>query len=57
MSNVPHFMKQVRQGVKFGNFIAFDSLTHDGLVDAYSKLAMGYCGEKTAKEMKITREI
>lgn len=28
----------------------------DGLTDAYDKVHMGNCGEKTAKEMKISRD-
>lgn len=57
MSNAPHLLKNTRQGVRFGDFAATDSLTHDGLIDAYGKMAMGFCGEKTAKEQGITREI
>lgn len=57
MSNAPHLLRNSRTGNKFGDFITLDSLTHDGLVDAYGKMAMGFCGEKTAKDMKITREI
>ena len=56
MSNAPHFMRNIRLGHKFGDFGVYDSLTNDGLIDAYSKKAMGYCGEKTAKEMGISRE-
>jgi acetyl-CoA acetyltransferase len=32
-------------------------LVHDGLTDVYNKVAMGLCAEKTAEEMKITREL
>lgn len=57
MSNAPHLLKASRKGHKFGDFAAFDALSHDGLVDAYKKVAMGYCGEKTAKDMGISREL
>jgi acetyl-CoA C-acetyltransferase len=57
MSNAPHLLKTGRKGHKFGDFAAFDSLSHDGLIDAYKKIAMGFCGEKTAKEMGISREL
>lgn len=56
MSNAPHFIRNVRSGHKFGDFAVHDTLTNDGLIDAYNKKAMGYCGEKTAKDMGITRE-
>lgn len=57
MTNAPHLIKNVRTGHRFGDFMTFDSLTHDGLIDAYGKMAMGFCGEKTAKELKISRDI
>lgn len=56
MSNAPHFMRNIRSGHKFGDFGVYDTVTNDGLIDAYNKKAMGYCGEKTAKEMGISRE-
>ena len=56
MTNAPHFMR-VRQGVRFGDTVVCDTVSHDGLVDAYNKAPMGFCGEKTAKEFGITREI
>lgn len=31
-------------------------ISHDGLVDAYNKISMGLCAEKTASDFKITRE-
>jgi len=33
-----------------------DSITHDGLVDAFNKISMGLCAEKTVADFKITRE-
>lgn len=57
MSNAPHLLKGMRAGVKFGDSAIFDSNSHDGLIDAYQKIPMGACTEKTAKEMGITREI
>lgn len=56
MTNAPHFIRNMRTGVKFGDMIMNDSVSHDGLTDAYNKKAMGFCGEKTAKEMGFTRE-
>jgi acetyl-CoA C-acetyltransferase len=34
----------------------FDVISHDGLIDAYNKISMGLCAEKTASDFKITRE-
>lgn len=57
MSNAPHLLKNSRLGNRFGDFPVLDTLTHDGLIDAYGKMAMGFLGEKTAKELSITRQI
>ena len=57
MTNAPHYMKTTRRGHKFGDFAVFDTVTNDGLTDAYSRKAMGYCAEKTAKQFNITREL
>lgn len=57
MSNAPHFFKGMRQGIKFGDSYILDSISNDGLVDAYSRVPMGVCAEKTAKELGITWEI
>lgn len=57
MTNAPHFIKNMRTGVRFGDSVLFDSISYDGLVDAYNKVPMGVCGEKTAKELGIDRAI
>ena len=31
-------------------------IAHDGLTDAFNKISMGLCAEKTANDFKITRE-
>ena len=56
MSNAPHLIKKSRNGFKFGEFTAEDAILTDGLVDAFTRLKMGNCAEKTAKEMGITRK-
>ena len=33
-----------------------DGLQLDGLTDAYNNKAMGWCAEKTAQDLQITRE-
>ena len=50
MSQAPHFVRSMRQGLKFGSGQIEDSILVDGLTDAYDKLAMGFFGEKTGKE-------
>ena len=57
MTNAPHFSRVCRSGVKFGNFVTYDCVASDGLTDAYSNLAMGFCAEKTAREFGVGREI
>lgn len=56
MSMSPHLL-YMRGGMKMGDSRAVDSLTHDGLVDAFQHVPMGTCAEKTATELKLTREM
>lgn len=56
MSQAPHIVRSMRQGVRFGSCQIEDSILVDGLTDAYDKLAMGFFAEKTAKEYGISRE-
>ncbi|KAK0395095.1 hypothetical protein QR680_001115 [Steinernema hermaphroditum] len=53
MSQVPFYI--VRGETQYGGFKAIDGIVKDGLTDAYDKVHMGVCGEKTAKEMGISR--
>lgn len=57
MSNAPHLITNYRKGHKFGDYKIVDVLALDGLTDPYKNIAMGFCGEHTAREMEITREI
>ena len=54
MSQVPFYL--ARGEVPYGGGNLIDGIVKDGLTDAYDKIHMGNCGEKTAKEMKISRE-
>uniref|UniRef100_A0A0N4ZEF7 acetyl-CoA C-acetyltransferase n=1 Tax=Parastrongyloides trichosuri TaxID=131310 RepID=A0A0N4ZEF7_PARTI len=54
MSNVPFYMKRGDTG--YGGFNVVDGIVNDGLTDAYDNIHMGVCGEKTATDMKISRE-
>ena len=40
----------------YGDQKLLDVISHDGLTDAYNKISMGLCAEKTAADLKITRE-
>jgi acetyl-CoA C-acetyltransferase len=55
MSQIPHYL-HLRQGQKFGPTTMIDGLQKDGLVDAYSKEAMGTCADLCATKHEISRE-
>ncbi|CAO4364841.1 unnamed protein product [Caenorhabditis nigoni] len=54
MSQVPLYVP--RGEIPYGGFQVIDGIVKDGLTDAYDKIHMGNCGEKTSKEMGITRK-
>ncbi len=56
MSNVPFYLKGVRDGVKFGDQTLIDGLIHDGLWCAFGECHMGGHAEYTANKAGITRE-
>ena len=55
MSLIPHYYNS-RKGKKFGSINLDDGMQKDGLIDAYSKEAMGLCAEKCAEKYSFTRE-
>lgn len=55
MSNAPHAMRGLRNGVKMGAVDSVDTMVHDGLWDPYSNQHMGNCAELCAKEKHIDR--
>uniref|UniRef100_A0A0N4XCT1 Acetyl-CoA acetyltransferase, mitochondrial (inferred by orthology to a human protein) n=1 Tax=Nippostrongylus brasiliensis TaxID=27835 RepID=A0A0N4XCT1_NIPBR len=55
MSQVPFYMPRGDTG--YGGLQLVDGIVKDGLTDAYDKCHMGNCGEKTAKELVISREM
>ncbi|KAL4472422.1 hypothetical protein ABPG74_018371 [Tetrahymena malaccensis] len=57
MSNAPFYLQNYRKGASYGNQTLVDGLANDGLVDAYNKIAMGLCAEKTASDFQLTREL
>ncbi|KAK5973466.1 Acetyl-CoA C-acetyltransferase [Trichostrongylus colubriformis] len=54
MSQVPFYLP--RGDTTYGGFKIVDGIVKDGLTDAYDLCHMGNCGEKTAKELAISRE-
>jgi len=55
MSNAPYLAPKARFGYKYGDATFVDALYHDGLMDAYSRVAMGETGEVVAQEFHVTR--
>ena len=56
MSNAPHLVSRLRQGVKLGQSTMDDHVVLDGLTDAYDNIHMGNCAEICATKHHITRE-
>ncbi len=57
MSNAPHLLPRQRQGIKFGNGTIIDSMSRDGLEDAYESGAlMGQFADRSAMANQVTRE-
>ncbi|HUF12413.1 MAG TPA: acetyl-CoA C-acyltransferase [Longimicrobiales bacterium] len=56
MSNVPYYVKGMRQGVKFGHQQMTDGLLHDGLWCGFESCHMGGHAEYTAHKAGISRE-
>ena len=56
MSTAPHLMRNLRGGVRMGNFPAVDAMIHDGLWCAFNDVHMGNLAEYTAKTAGLSRE-
>ena len=56
MSNAPYLLPKARQGYRMGNGVLVDSMLRDGLLDAYTPVHMGVCGEMCAERFGIGRE-
>jgi acetyl-CoA C-acetyltransferase len=58
MSNTPHYLPNLRTGVKYGDGGLVDGVQKDGLRDAYGKQElMGMQGELCSQEHGMTREM
>lgn len=56
MSQIPYYVPNARFGYKYGGGEFVDGLAKDGLTDAYGKMPMGVCADKTAEKFSISRE-
>ena len=56
MSLAPHYVKNVRKGIRLGNTELIDGMIYDGLLDAYKKIHMGVCAEMCAEKYNFSRE-
>ncbi len=56
MSNVPHYLPKMRQGLKLGDGKVVDGLIKDGLWDVYNDCHMGNAAEACATDYDISRE-
>jgi len=56
MSRAPFILEKARQGYRYGNGVLIDSILKDGLMDPYTNVHMGDCGELCAEKHAISRE-
>ena len=56
MSNCPHLLPAVRQGLRLGHARLIDSMIHDGLWDAFHDIHMGLTGELVAERYRVSRQ-
>jgi acetyl-CoA C-acetyltransferase len=55
MSNAPHYLYGMRNGIKAGNSNLVDGMIHDGLWDSFSNQHMGNLAEYTATKAGVSR--
>lgn len=55
MSTAPHLQRNLRAGVRMGNFPTEDAMIHDGLWCAFNDVHMGNLAEYTAETAGLTR--
>ncbi len=56
MTKAPYLLDKARSGYRYGNQMMLDSILRDGLMDPYTNVHMGDCGELCAEKHQITRE-
>ena len=55
MTKAPFLVEKLRAGHRYGNTVLADAILKDGLIDPYSGVHMGDCGEACAEKYAITR--
>ena len=56
MSKAPFLLDKARSGYRYGNAVMADAILRDGLIDPYTNVHMGDCGELCAEKHAISRE-
>lgn len=56
MTNGPHVLPGSRAGWTYGDFTAVDSVSNDGLTDAFERISMGSSTEAHNAKLSISRE-
>ena len=56
MSRAPYLLEKARTGYRLGDGGVSDAILKDGLMDPFSNIHAGMCGEQCAEEQGITRE-
>lgn len=56
MSNAPYILPKARFGLRMGDSVVQDLMTHDGLTCSFTGVHMGTYGNEIAEEFNITRE-
>jgi acetyl-CoA C-acetyltransferase len=56
MSNCPYFLPRMREGLRMGDGVVVDAMTHDGLFDSFNNIHMGLTGEHVAERYRVSRE-
>ena len=56
MSNCPYLLPRMREGLRMGDGVVVDAMTHDGLFDSFNGIHMGLTGEHVAERYRVSRE-
>lgn len=57
MSLAPYVLQNARYGYRLGDGKLIDTMTHDGLTDAFNNYHMGITAENVAEQWHLTREM
>lgn len=55
MSNTPHLLTRLRDGVRMGDATLVDAMVHDGLWDSFHDIHMGLTAEHVAEIFRVPR--